>query len=98
MINDIYDAARRAGAAGGKLLGAGGGGFMLLFAKPDTHARIKTALPGLLHVPFRFEGMGSQIVFYQQESPIAREMRWNDDKAGDAAPDEALPAGKAVRP
>jgi D-glycero-alpha-D-manno-heptose-7-phosphate kinase len=98
MINDIYEAARRAGALGGKLLGAGGGGFMLLFAKPETHAHIKAALPGLLHVPFRFEGMGSQIVFYQQESPIARQMRWNDDKAIESAPAETEHAWKVAHP
>lgn len=66
-IDDIYTAARNAGALGGKLLGAGGGGFMLLFAKPEDHARIRAALPGLLQVPFKFEGLGSQIVFYQED-------------------------------
>ncbi len=80
MIDDIYDAAKRAGAIGGKLLGAGGGGFMLFFAKPETHAQIKAALPGLLQVPFRFEGLGSQIVFYQQESPILTDVSWTDEK------------------
>lgn len=98
MINDIYEAARRAGALGGKLLGAGGGGFMLLFAKPETHAHIKAALPGLLQVPFRFEGMGSQIVFYQQEVPIVREMLWSDDKAASAVPGEAAHAWKVAHP
>lgn len=81
MIDDIYEAAKRAGAIGGKLLGAGGGGFMLLFAKPEMHARIKAALPGLLQVPFRFEGLGSQIVFYQQESPIQHQAEWAEDKS-----------------
>jgi D-glycero-alpha-D-manno-heptose-7-phosphate kinase len=66
-IDDIYGAARGAGALGGKLLGAGGGGFMLLFAKPEDHERIRNALPGLLQVPFKFEGLGSQIVFYQED-------------------------------
>jgi len=71
---------------------------MLLFAKPETHAHIKAALPGLLHVPFRFEGMGSQIVFYQQESPIARQMRWSDDKAIESAPAETEHAWKVAHP
>ncbi len=79
MIDDIYDAARRAGALGGKLLGAGGGGFMLFFAKPEVHQKINAALPGLLRVPFRFEGLGSQIVFYQQETPIVRDFGWADE-------------------
>ena len=80
MIDDIYEAARGAGALGGKLLGAGGGGFMLFFARPETHAQIRAALPGLLEVPFRFEGLGSQIVFYQQESPIIRDVSWGAEK------------------
>src|SRR3990167_6827310 len=58
MIDDIYESARGAGALGGKLLGAGGGGFMLFFARPETHPQIRAALPGLLEVPFRFEGLG----------------------------------------
>lgn len=80
MIDDIYEAARRAGALGGKLLGAGGGGFMLLFAKPEIHEQIKAALPGLLEVPFRFEALGSQIVFYQQETPLQRAPAWQDER------------------
>jgi D-glycero-alpha-D-manno-heptose-7-phosphate kinase len=64
-IDDMYEAARRAGAVGGKLLGAGGGGFLLLLAEPPAHARIKEALKTLVHVPFRFEFSGSRIVLYQ---------------------------------
>lgn len=70
---------------------------MLLFAKPETHPNIKVALPGLLQVPFRFEGMGSQIVFYQQEMPIAREMSWSDDKAAGAVRGEPAHAWKVAR-
>lgn len=95
MIDDIYDAARRAGALGGKLLGAGGGGFMLFFAKPEVHQRIHAALPGLLRVPFRFEGLGSQIVFYQQETPIVRDFGWTDEQAS-AAGRNAFPLEKAA--
>ena len=65
--------------------------------KPVTHANIKVALPGLLQVPFRFEGMGSQIVFYQQEMPIAREMSWSDDKAAGAVRGEPAHAWKVAR-
>ena len=81
FIDQIYEAARGAGALGGKLLGAGGGGFMLIFAKPEMHAQIHAALPGLLHVPFQFEGAGSQIVFYQQEAPIVRASLWAEGQA-----------------
>ena len=50
-------------SAGGKLTGAGGGGFLLLFATPDLHAAIRNKLGGILCVPFRFETHGSQIIF-----------------------------------
>ncbi len=66
-VDDLLDAAMRAGALGGKLLGAGGGGFMLLFARPQDHPRVKEALKGLITVPFRFEMSGSRIVLYQPD-------------------------------
>lgn len=66
-IDTIYDTARRAGAIGGKLLGAGGGGFLLLFVRPEERAKIRAALPKLLEVPFRFESSGSRIVLYQPD-------------------------------
>lgn len=59
----IYEKATKAGAIGGKVLGAGGGGFMLLFAEPDKHNRIKEALDSLLFVPFKFEKEGTQVIF-----------------------------------
>lgn len=68
FIDDLYETALKAGALGGKLLGAGGGGFLLLFAKPENHERIKSRLEKLLHVPFRFENLGSQIIFYDSVS------------------------------
>jgi D-glycero-alpha-D-manno-heptose-7-phosphate kinase len=73
LIDNIYEVARGAGAIGGKLLGAGGGGFVLLFAKPEAHPHIKEALRGLLHVPCSFETMGSQIILYQPSALIARD-------------------------
>ena len=63
-IDEIYAEARRAGALGGKILGAGGGGFLLLFAKPEAQPAIRRRLHKLLHVPFEFESMGSRIIFY----------------------------------
>jgi D-glycero-alpha-D-manno-heptose-7-phosphate kinase len=63
-IDEIYGAARDAGAIGGKLLGAGGGGFMLLFAKPEYHAAIRERLKTLIHVSFEFEECGSRVVLY----------------------------------
>lgn len=70
VIDGIYEAAMRAGALGGKLLGAGGGGFMLIFAEPKFHARIRERLKKLLLVPFRFENLGSQIIFYSPSDSI----------------------------
>jgi D-glycero-alpha-D-manno-heptose-7-phosphate kinase len=72
-VDDIYSRARAAGAIGGKLLGAGGGGFILFFAPPDVHERVKQALSGLFYVPCRFEQAGSQIVFYDPENDYAKE-------------------------
>jgi D-glycero-alpha-D-manno-heptose-7-phosphate kinase len=66
-IDDVYHAARAAGAIGGKLLGAGGGGFMLLFVKPEDRARVRQALKNLIVVPFRFETSGCRIVLYQPD-------------------------------
>jgi len=66
-IDEIYDAAREEGAIGGKLLGAGGGGFMLIFAPPQKHAAIEKRLGDLLRVPFEFEFQGSQIVVFQPD-------------------------------
>ncbi len=66
-IDAIYETARRAGAIGGKLLGAGGGGFLLLFVRPEDRPAVRSALPTLLDVPFRFESSGSRIVLYQPD-------------------------------
>ncbi|MDD3374990.1 MAG: kinase [Candidatus Omnitrophica bacterium] len=64
-IDEIYEKAKKAGASGGKLLGAGGGGFVLLFADPEKQNQIREALNSLLEIPFKFEMQGSQIIFYQ---------------------------------
>jgi D-glycero-alpha-D-manno-heptose-7-phosphate kinase len=68
-IDRIYELARGAGAIGGKLLGAGGGGFVLLFVRPEKRESVKKALSGFLNVPFQFERQGSQIVHYEPERP-----------------------------
>jgi D-glycero-alpha-D-manno-heptose-7-phosphate kinase len=64
-IDQLYDTAIAAGAVGGKILGAGGGGFLLLFAKPEKHTAIRESLRKLIHVPFSFEELGSRIVLYE---------------------------------
>jgi D-glycero-alpha-D-manno-heptose-7-phosphate kinase len=62
-IDRCYAAARQAGAMGGKLLGAGAGGFMMFYAPVERHEAIGQALPGLRRVPVRFEPQGSKIIF-----------------------------------
>ncbi len=62
-IDEYYLKARNAGAIGGKLCGAGGGGFFMLFVPPEKQAQVKRALSDLLHVPFKFEFKGTQTVF-----------------------------------
>ena len=64
-IDFIYDEALDAGATGGKVLGAGGGGFLLLFVKPELQLQVRERLKKLVHVPFQFEDSGSRVVLYQ---------------------------------
>jgi D-glycero-alpha-D-manno-heptose-7-phosphate kinase len=67
MVDALYERAREVGAIGGKITGAGGGGFLLLFVPPSVQNRVREALGGQIHVPFRFEFGGSQIIFYEPE-------------------------------
>jgi D-glycero-alpha-D-manno-heptose-7-phosphate kinase len=71
-LDEIHETACRAGALGGKLLGAGGGGFFLFFAPPERHAHIRKQLSDLVYVPVRFESVGSQIIYYKPSKPIHR--------------------------
>ena len=66
-IDEVYEAAMRAGALGGKLLGAGGGGFILLYVQPDKQERVRKALCGLKEIPFQFETGGARILYYTSE-------------------------------
>jgi D-glycero-alpha-D-manno-heptose-7-phosphate kinase len=68
-IDEIYERARRHGALGGKLLGAGGTGFMLFFVPPERQKDVRTALADLMHVPFKFENDGSVIVHGYGNTP-----------------------------
>lgn len=67
-IDDMYAAGIKAGALGGKLLGAGGGGFLLFYAEPDRQEAVREAMKKLLYIPFRFEQEGTAIVHDEQES------------------------------
>ena len=66
-IDAIYRKGIEAGALGGKLLGAGGGGFMLFYVAPERQHVVREALAGLLYVPVRFDYLGSQIIYYSHE-------------------------------
>lgn len=66
-IDSLYTRALRAGALGGKLLGAGGGGFLLLFVEPEKQEGVKEELNELLYVPFAFEDLGSQVTLYSKQ-------------------------------
>ena len=67
-IDYMYKKGLDSGALGGKLLGAGGGGFLLFFVEPEKHQLVKAALDGVLHVPFNFDFSGSQIVYYSNHT------------------------------
>ena len=65
QIDEIYKSGIESGAIGGKILGAGGGGFILFIAKPENHEKIRTRLKNLVHVSFKFNNTGSKIVVYE---------------------------------
>lgn len=66
-IDEIYGEALKAGASGGKLLGAGGGGFLLLSVSPELQQKVRNRLARLINVPFKFENSGSRVVLYQPD-------------------------------
>jgi D-glycero-alpha-D-manno-heptose-7-phosphate kinase len=74
-VDALYQQAKEAGAIGGKLTGAGGGGFMLLFVPPDRQIAVRQTLHQLIHVPFQFEFSGSQIIFLEPEQDYSAEER-----------------------
>lgn len=74
-VDQIYEAAVTVGAIGGKLIGAGGGGFILLFARPENQSKIRERLRDLIYVPFKFEYGGSQIIFFEPEEDYSAEDR-----------------------
>lgn len=66
-IDDLYLQGLKAGALGGKLLGAGGGGFLLFYVKPEKRESVKNSMKNLLCVPFQFESVGTRVVYYTPE-------------------------------
>lgn len=86
QIDEIYKQALRSGALGGKLCGAGGGGFLLLYAPAHAAAQLRKTLSDFVIVPFRFEQLGSQIVYYATDdssgvSGVANSAVWDGSKA-----------------
>ncbi len=79
-VDELYQRARAHGAIGGKITGAGGGGFLLLFVAPSAQKKVREALAELIHVPFHFESGGSQVIFYEPEPEDYSELE--KDRAG----------------
>lgn len=67
-IDGWYEKARKNGAVGGKLLGAGGGGFLLLFVEPNDQPAVREALGNILEIPFELDPLGSQIIFFDRQN------------------------------
>ncbi len=67
-IDGLYERGIQAGAIGGKLLGAGGGGFLVFYVRPERQAAVREAMKGLLHIPFYFEDGGTRVIHYTPES------------------------------
>lgn len=66
-IDNLYERGIKAGALGGKLLGAGGGGFILFYVQPEYRASVFAALKDYMYVPFRFENNGTRVIYYSPE-------------------------------
>lgn len=67
-IDDLYENGIKAGALGGKLLGAGGGGFLVFYVQPEKRDAVMSAMKGLLYVLFHFEDSGTQVIHYTPET------------------------------
>jgi len=78
-IDEIYEAGRGAGATGGKLLGAGGGGFMLFYVEPEKREALRARLKNLLCVPFSFSSRGSHVVVYEPEEQYEKALASHRD-------------------
>lgn len=67
MIDALYEKGIKAGALGGKLLGAGGGGFLIFYVQPEYQEAVKQAMSSLLYIPFEFENGGTRVLYYAAE-------------------------------
>lgn len=76
-IDMLYERGLRAGALGGKLLGAGGGGFLLFYVEQDKQEAVRAALQDLMYVPFEFEDGGTRVIYYAPESYEPRDRQYD---------------------
>ena len=72
-IDTLYEKGIQAGALGGKLLGAGGGGFLVFYVQPEYQEAVRAAMSGLLYIPFRFEEGGTRVIHYSPEAYTPRD-------------------------
>ena len=66
-IDELYEKGMQAGALGGKLLGAGGGGFLVFYVQPEKQEKVRAAMKDLMYIPFKFEDGGTQVIYYGPE-------------------------------
>lgn len=83
-VEELYQAARSSGAIGGKLLGAGGGGFAVFFVPPERQQKVREKLKHLVHVPFQFEFSGSQVIFFDREADYSSEEETRSERPFEA--------------
>ncbi len=72
-IDKLYEKGIKAGALGGKLLGAGGGGFLIFYVQPEYQKNVKEAMKDLMYIPFKFEDGGTRVIHYTPETYIPLE-------------------------
>ncbi|PYJ08430.1 MAG: kinase [Verrucomicrobia bacterium] len=96
QVDEIYEEARRGGARGGKLLGAGGGGFVLFYVPPESREQVRVRLKDFLWVPFELDSGGSQIIFYDPERDYAELDRARAQEPSRAFREAFAEAGKAL--
>lgn len=76
-IDELYKRGIGAGALGGKLLGAGGGGFLVFYVEPDKQKAVKDAMSDLMYIPFEFENGGTRVIHYTPETYVPKEEEKN---------------------
>ena len=97
-IDEIYERGLRGGALGGKVLGAGGGGFVLFFVPPERQRTVRHELADLVHVPFHFESAGSQVIFFENDEDYSSAVADNATCRFDEAIDLDLAADAIKTP